>query len=162
MGELNSVSERSSPWDTLTVIFAWMRSFDFKNTHSSENDRQVSHGLWRSKTVCSSPMRSFWYLFDVQGSKWPEVTACWIFDHFADSKSPKFSVWSYGSVCVVRIGMKTLQSVELYMRIKKMYTCWGRTRHHDELARFGHRWVFSPRKSTIAGFFFPYSSYMLT
>ena len=140
----------------VAVIFTWMCVFEIKTAHSSKNDRQSVPQTWSFKTEFSSPMQSFGYLLDVQGSKWPQVTACWSFDYFADFANPeipKFSVWSYGSVCVVWIGMKTLQSVELYIRITKIYTCWGRTRHHDELARFGHRWViFSVNRQSL-GFF---------
>ena len=100
------------------------------------------------KTDFSSPMQSFLYLFDVHGSKCPEVTSCWISNHFGHTESPKVSARSYSSICAVHIGMHSLQCVEI-MRIKKIFAYWGRKSHHGELARFADRWLF--RKSTIAG-----------
>ena len=120
----------------------------------------MSHGPWRSKAEFSLPLRSFWYLLlDVQGSKWPEATACWNLVKSAHIKNRKFSDWPCGSVCMVHIGLKILQSNRLYMRIKKMYTCWGRTRYGDELARFeGFVFFFFFSKSRLSCVFFPLSS----
>ena len=52
----------------LTVIFAWLGTFDFKNTHSSENDRQVSHGLWRSRSTHAIILIPAWRRAQTGGS----------------------------------------------------------------------------------------------
>ena len=51
-------------------------------------------------------------------------------------KDLKISVQSYSSVCMTDIDKKSLQSLRLYMRMNKMYSCWGRTHNGDEIACF--------------------------
>ena len=75
----------------LVVIFRWAMVF-LKKTRSPENDRQVP---W-----IHLPIRSFWYLFDVQGSKWPENIACWNLVKMHTSKTENFpSVLRFSLYC---------------------------------------------------------------
>ena len=129
----------------LVVFFEWACTFWNKNRNSYENDRQVFHGPWRSKTEFSLTIAI--NLIPTWRTRL-KVSRSYsmLFGQNAHIKSAKFLVRSDGSVCMLRIGMTMYQSIKPYMRIKKMYTCWGRTQCVLKVAWF--------RKSRLSWFLF--------
>ena len=128
----------------LAVIFAWISEFQTWNVLRSENDRHGSHGPGHFKAEFRTPVWSFWYLLDTQGSYWPKVRTCRSFPFWHTLKSNK-----YGSV--LRFGTPPPRSTQtvykqeaLDVRIQKNHTCVHRTRNPNELREFKNCCVFLP------------------
>ena len=133
----------------LATIFAWATGFASKMHAYAKMTAKWPVDLAVQKMNSSYQCGQI-NLLDAQGSKCPEVTACWTFVKNAHIKSRQFSVRFYSSVCVLHIIMKLLYSIRLYMMIKKVSSCWSRTCNGDELACF-ENFPFS-RKSRLPWF----------